>query len=386
MFSGAGAGVAKPGSMDDVLHRLYGAVGDDGAWEHAVQAVAQYLGAHIGMLVVMGKGQRDQSFYAAWNHRDEVARAYSEHWWQHDLPLHTAVKRGFFVRGTIMRSTDVLPVEQLRDTAYYRDFMLTMPAEHCLACVLSDGSDPLLAPPMHLSLFRHPGAADFTAHDVTRLTGLYPHIHRAFEMHWQLRHLREQAAVFHQSLDGLDFGVIFIDPAQKVRHANAWTQRLSKMPAMSNLLGELPSSAPAAGALADLLQACAMGTGGAVALGQEPHRLLALAMPISSPRAAAAQEVRGSVMLMLIDPTQRPGAALDFLVRAFALSKAQARLLPLLLEDRTPAEMADALDLKITTVRSQLSAIYAKTGTTRQQELIRLLGTLPAIRHGTAGP
>jgi DNA-binding CsgD family transcriptional regulator len=86
-------------------------------------------------------------------------------------------------------------------------------------------------------------------------------------------------------------------------------------------------------------------------------------------------------MLMLIDPQQRPDAALDFVVRAFGLSKAEARLLPLLFENKTPADIALALDIKISTVRSQLSAVFAKTGTTRQQELIRLLGTLPPIQR-----
>lgn len=369
-------------SIDSVVHSLYAAVGNDAAWDDVVAAIARELDARIGMLVVMGKGQRDQSFYAAWNHREEVARAYSDHWWQHDVPLNVAVRRGMFVRGMIARISDIVPGEILRATPYYRDFMLTMPADYGIACVLSDGSDPLLGPPMHLSLFRHPGQPDFSDDDVARLTLLYPHLHRAFELHWQFRHLAEQVAVFHQSLDGLDFGVVFVDAAQKVRHANACAYRLGAHGPRERLLDGLPATVPSTGKLADLLQACALGTGGAAALGEGAGRLLALAMPLAAPRSGIGGDIRGSVMLMLIDPAQKPGAALDFLVRAFGLSKAQARLLPLLLDDLKPAEMAAALDLKITTVRSQLSAIYAKTGTTRQQELIRLLGTMPAIRYG----
>jgi DNA-binding CsgD family transcriptional regulator len=36
--------------------------------------------------------------------------------------------------------------------------------------------------------------------------------------------------------------------------------------------------------------------------------------------------------------------------------------------------------VKVSTVRSQLSAIFAKTGTVRQQDLIRLLGSVPPVR------
>jgi DNA-binding CsgD family transcriptional regulator len=50
-----------------------------------------------------------------------------------------------------------------------------------------------------------------------------------------------------------------------------------------------------------------------------------------------------------------------------------------LLHGKTPAEIAQILELKMPTVRSQLSNIFAKTGTSRQQELLRLLGALPSI-------
>lgn len=368
-------------SADAVLHALYGAVGCDARWDGAVEAISRHLGADIGMLVVMGKGQRDQSFYSAWNHKEEVARAYSDHWWQHDLPLQTGVRHGQFFTGNVVRSTDVLPVQELRRSAYYREFLLTLPAEHALACVMSDGSDPLLAPPMHLSLFRHPGREDFSDDEVGELKRLYPHLHRAFELHWQLRHLHEQVALFHQSLDGLDFGVLFLDPAQRVRHANARAARLCESAEFTELTGGLPRIVPTAGPLAELLQSCALGHGGVTPLGEGRQRLLAMALPISLPRHAGGGEVRASVMLMLLDPAQQAGPALDFVVRAFDLSAAQARLLPLLLENLTPAAMAERLNVKISTVRSQLSAIYAKTGTSRQQELIRLLGAFPPIRR-----
>jgi DNA-binding CsgD family transcriptional regulator len=70
----------------------------------------------------------------------------------------------------------------------------------------------------------------------------------------------------------------------------------------------------------------------------------------------------------------------DFVTRLFGLSAAEARVLPLLLRGASPAQMAGALGVKVSTVRSQLSAIFAKTGTVRQQDLIRLLGSVPPVR------
>jgi DNA-binding CsgD family transcriptional regulator len=167
-----------------------------------------------------------------------------------------------------------------------------------------------------------------------------------------------------------------------VRHANAAARQFASDPASAALLGGLPGVVPATGALAQLLNACALGQGGAMALGPGGrNQLLALALPLAAPTATVAGRAHASVVLMLIDPRKRPDAALEYVVRAFKLSKAEARLLPLLFENRTPAEIAQRLDVKITTVRTQLSAIFAKTGTTRQQELMRLLGSVPPVQR-----
>ncbi|MDR3453730.1 MAG: hypothetical protein P4L96_13190 [Rhodoferax sp.] len=369
-------------SQDEVLHSLYGAVGLDEAWTDTLRVLAGYFDASIGLLVVAGEGQRDQSFYAAWNHTEAAARAYSDHWWRHDVILQTALEKDLFVRGMIIRGSDLVPPEELRRSAFYQQYLSTLPAEHFMGCVMSDGRDEALAPPMHLSFFRPPDAPDFSDANLSDLAALYPHIHRAFNLHWQLRSTREQVGLFHQGLDGFDFGVVIIDSANRVRHANTAARQLAGDPLHAALLEGLPRVVPGAGALAQLLKTCALGQGGgAISLGQDDSRLLALALPLAAPKATSAGRTRASVVLMLIDPRKRSYAALDYVMRAFKLSRAEARLLPLLFENRTPAEMAQLLDVKIATVRTQLSAIFAKTGTTRQQELIRLLGSVPPVQR-----
>lgn len=372
--------IAAP-TRDDVLHALYGAIGSDAAWNGVLRVIAAYFNSNISMLVVAGKGQRDRSFYAAWNHREEVARAYSDYWWEHDVMLSAVLKNGLFVKGMVGRASDIIALEELHASRYYQEFMLTMPAEHFMGCILSDGRDEALAPPMHLSFFRKPGDSDFSDDNVNDLADLYPHIHRAFELHWQHRVAQEQLGVFHQSLDGLDFGVMFIDPTTRVRHANTAAREMIARAGGLALLGGLPEHAPREGELARLLQACAQGKGGAVSLGIPGNKLFAMALPLAAPQATVAGDASASVMLMLVEPNKRPEAALDFVVRAFGLSKAEARLLPMLFENMTPTGMAQALDVKISTVRTQLSAIFAKTGTRRQQELIRLLGAVPSVQR-----
>ncbi len=237
-----------------------------------------------------------------------------------------------------------------------------------MIAILSDGTD-ITEIPMSLNLFRPPSAPAFTQDDANQLRELLPHINRAFTMHWQWRNMTEQLSTFHNSLDSMDFGVVYIDAVRRVSHANQAAQRIAKDTMLPRL--------PAQGAVAELIDAAASGQGGAAML--EGHRIMVLALPVSTPVRTITGETRSSVMLLLVGADDQHAAATTFLCNAFALSKAESRLIPLLLLGQSPTEMATSLDLKLTTIRSQLSSIFAKTGTTRQQELIRLLGRVPAV-------
>jgi DNA-binding CsgD family transcriptional regulator len=97
--------------------------------------------------------------------------------------------------------------------------------------------------------------------------------------------------------------------------------------------------------------------------------LRAVASPTEGQTAASpAAEVAGT-------------AAIIRLRAAFGLSKAEARLALHLAAGASLASMAQAFDVKLTTVRSQLQQVFSKTGTSRQAELVALL-----LSHGYAGP
>jgi DNA-binding CsgD family transcriptional regulator len=70
----------------------------------------------------------------------------------------------------------------------------------------------------------------------------------------------------------------------------------------------------------------------------------------------------------------------------FGLTKAEARLALRLAEGASLTSAAEAFDVKLTTIRSQLQQVFAKTGTSRQAELVALLlsrGYGPGVRLGT---
>ena len=353
----------------NIIFSLYEAVGHEDAWSGIVKMLCSYLDANIGIFVFIGEGQYEQDVYATHNFSESCGKAYADYWWQHNIWLSTGSKQGLFTKGAVVIGTDHVSTAQLKRTAFYRDFLVTMPAEHLLTATLFESNNAFDTPPMALNFFRPPGAKAFTQVDANSLKALYPHIQKAFSLHWEWRSMREQLSTYHASLDSMDFGVMLINPARRVQHANR---------AAKNLIPDIFSAGlPVSGKLAQLIDAAANTKGGATVFGKT--RIMTMALPLSAPVRNTSGETRASVMLMLVDPEKRPDAAADFLSNAFALSKAESRLVPLILQGKTPIEMGQTLNLKMPTVRSQLSNIFAKTGTARQQELIRLLGTLPQV-------
>jgi DNA-binding CsgD family transcriptional regulator len=68
---------------------------------------------------------------------------------------------------------------------------------------------------------------------------------------------------------------------------------------------------------------------------------------------------------------------------AFGLTKAEARLALRLAEGSSLASAAQAFNVKLTTIRSQLQQVFAKTGTCRQTELVAMI---LSRGYGTRGP
>jgi DNA-binding CsgD family transcriptional regulator len=106
------------------------------------------------------------------------------------------------------------------------------------------------------------------------------------------------------------------------------------------------------------------------------------------PFAPVSAPLRRTATVILRDPARRLQLAAPDLEQLFDLSPAEARLARLLADGLSMEEAAVHLGVSRNTVRSQLQAIFAKTGTNRQGELVRLLLSSAATlaqRDGGAG-
>jgi DNA-binding CsgD family transcriptional regulator len=102
-----------------------------------------------------------------------------------------------------------------------------------------------------------------------------------------------------------------------------------------------------------------------------------IAIVTSLPRAFGAGAPLAMVLLsdpLAVDPGYQQRAQ-----TAFALTPAEARLADALVRGLSRAEFAQAVRVKPSTVKTQMQALFAKTDTRRESELIRMLLALPRL-------
>jgi DNA-binding CsgD family transcriptional regulator len=89
-------------------------------------------------------------------------------------------------------------------------------------------------------------------------------------------------------------------------------------------------------------------------------------------RIETPQQPPELVLMVTVHAPVRPERGIVALARIFSLTCAESRVLAHLAEDRTPAEIGEALGVSVTTVRTHLQSLFQKTGARRQPELVRL--------------
>ncbi len=106
--------------------------------------------------------------------------------------------------------------------------------------------------------------------------------------------------------------------------------------------------------------------------GKRPLIMSAILVPVLG-------EELSHTVLLLIDLEQAPRPHTAALERVFSLTAAEARLAALLAGGATVNEAATTHNVSVATIRTQLAAIFAKTRTNRQAELVMLISRLSAL-------
>jgi DNA-binding CsgD family transcriptional regulator len=287
--------------------------------------------------------------------------------------------------GRVMFASQLIPEEEINRTEFYNDWMKPQGASphHCgVAYGTSLGTRSILT----ISPF-DPAFAAHRAEYAECLSLIVPHLSRAAEIRNALSGRATNA------LDTFDAPTIVVSGDGKVSAASPEAESVLQAghPIWRTPSGHLRARGSSQDArLQHAIRLAAQPVHprptGPVRLECKKSGQSFLSWVVPAQSAVPATRVlfaEEGHAIVVVRPISCPhDVSSEMLCSAFNISPAEARLLSALIAGQSIEEFAAARGVSRSTVKNQLAALFAKTGTKRQAELVSLaLGSISAIRR-----
>jgi DNA-binding CsgD family transcriptional regulator len=275
--------------------------------------------------------------------------------------------------------TDLMPYNEFLETRFYREWVQPQGVVDFLAAVL----DKSVTSVAMFGVFRHErdGLVDEEARQ--RISLIIPHIRRAVLVSKAIDLKTTEAATFADTLDGLSAGMCLLDTDGRVVHTNIAGRAIL---GMNDFLSESGGHISARDrdiekALRDLLSAAG---GGDVAIGtegidlplraQDGTRYVAHVLPLTSGARRLAGTAYSAVAALFVRKSaiEVPSPP-EVIARAYHLTPTELRVLLAIVEVGRVPEVAVALGVAESTVKTHLGHLFEKTGVTRQADLVKIV-------------
>jgi DNA-binding CsgD family transcriptional regulator len=377
-----------------LVSHIYDAALDSSRWPAFMERLASLLNAGIGMLWLHDFEAARYSFETEGGNLSTVtgldATTFSEFSAYYGARNVWVPNASQLAEGSVTVSSALYPDALLKGTEWYDGFLRKCDLFFAVgsSIVKNEMRD------VKMSFVRSERAGSYDEAELHLVRQLLPHLRNAVLLHRKLHRLETLAASALAALDRVPTGIVLLTSAGLLMHANQRAHELVHTTAALRFgtAGALEgSSAAATGSLQRLIRE-AVGTatgkglspGGALRLtGRTGRRLHVLVTPL--PLEPAAFGGGAAAALFCSDPEAAVGTVARQLEALFHMTPAEARLTEALVHGQSLRQYAEARCLSLSTVRTQLKAATAKTGTRRQADLVRVVLTGPAVL-GLASP
>jgi DNA-binding CsgD family transcriptional regulator len=321
--------------------------------------------------------RKSANFYFTWNDNPEYTKTYIEKYAGLNPAIVPAVIQTNV--GDVSTFLDFIPIEQYRMTRLYKEWSGPQGYIDAVQVTLEKSATAYAG----VAIMRHErhGPADEAARQRMRL--LAPHFHCAVAIGKVIDLQKMEAATLADTFDGLAASMVLIDAAARIVHANsaalAMLDQGSVIYAAGGKLAAVDMQADRA--LHDIFinaeaGDAAVGTKGiAVPLAaRDGERHVVHVLPLTSGARRRASIAYSAVAAVFVRR-----AALDLphpieaLADAYKLTPTEMRVLMMIVQIGGVPDVAPALGISETTVKTHLQRIFAKTGAGRQADLVKLV-------------
>lgn len=366
--------------MNDPIIRLadslIAASVDGSLWNEALRSVSAYLGCVAVAIEVVCDGQRPRHDIIINDIQDAMrspAGAYH-------LPRNPRIALAKNIHGPsdVMYDAQLGSDAELQRHPFYADFLRPVGVSHFAGSLLVRRPGFMIAASLH----RSPDQGHVQTHDIERFRAINPLLARSVYVAETIEQhaLKSEAALYDRPSKGRGIFVLSTD-AILLHHNRVGEEMLRSGDGIT--IGHRHVRATAHHIdrrFQDLVRRVGerefpAGRGLSVARSSGAADYAVLLMPFDGNMVRFAQE-RPAVLMIVADPDMRMSPDATILRDLFELTPREAELAALLANGHSVEEAAVALGVGSATARTHLSAVFRKTATRRQGELVGLVASL----------
>lgn len=285
-----------------------------------------------------------------------------------DLPVNQAVTLD-----------EIIDRETLKASEYYQQYLTVADVEYLLGVGLQDDKGYSA----RLVLSRGSDDNNFTEAEKKLLERLAPHLTQAIVLYSRIVHAEAQSQTYEQAFDQMEMGCITLDRQLKITSCNRAAENLIAQKSSLSIkdkqlfVGTVDENRQFRKLLGDLLNQPQAGEDEAASVRafrvNLPHTVTGLGLLCRRLQPLATPDAGASVAVFISDPERPRLSKIDILSQLFSLTASEARLALLLANGSSLDEAAEEQGITRNTAKSHLSAVFSKTGVTRQPSLVQLI-------------
>jgi DNA-binding CsgD family transcriptional regulator/PAS domain-containing protein len=362
--------------LSELIGDIYDAALDPSLWVDVLDRAARFVGGPAASLYSRDAPSRGASATYHFGLDPRYVQLYLETY----AKLDPTFPGYFFAEiEQPVDVTDIMPYDEYLETRFHKEWARPQGWVDSVNVVLEKSAT---AAAMFV-VFRH--ERDGIVDDATRarMRLIAPHFRRAVVIGKTLDLKAVEAAALADTLDGLSAGMVLVNSAGRIVHANAAGHAmLRETDVLRAPSGRLIVNDPQVDqTLADIFASAGNGDAAigikGIALpltARTGERYVGHVLPLTSgARRSAGTSYRAVVALFVHKAALDAPSPPEAIAKSYALTPTELRVLLAIVEVGGVPEVSEALGIAETTVKTHLGRLYEKTGTRRQADLVKIV-------------
>ena len=353
---------------------IYDAALDSGRWPEVLGGIVDFVGGHGGCLLAKDQTSRDIDTHWQAGVEPHYMRLYTQTY----SKLGPVAALSFGDVGQIVSVPDVVPYNEFRRGRFFREWAQPQGWVDVAVAVVEKSADRA----SYLGVSRNATNGMVDDEMRRRISLLMPHVRRALRVGQSLVRRQADAAAFSDVLDHLSAGLFLLDAQGHIVHTNAAADGMLSDGGLLRAIGGrlVAGTAPIERALRESAttardEAVPIGRDGVVVplRAGDGERYIARALPLAGALRGAGGAAEAATAVFVRRASMESPSPPDIIAETYRLTPTELRVLTTLVEVGGVPDVAAALGVAETTVKTHLARLFAKTGARRQAELVKLV-------------